>query len=111
MEKVVKKKSNVITIVLLVILVGLIISNILVWISFRNLVTSLSSLQDSFNEEKTREKRVYFIEKQSTMVQKDTGEFCSKLCDERYYDGNNGGELAHNGTFFVYDCSCYMVVR
>lgn len=112
MEKGVKKRKNyAIPLVFLVILIGLIISNVLVWMSFNDLVDSFNSLNEAFNKEKNKEKRVYFIETQSTVVEESVDDFCVDLCEEKRYDGHSGGELAYNGTFFVYDCSCFMVVR
>ena len=102
-----KKGANmysVMNIILVVVLVLLIIGVVYLW-------TLHSNLRKEFEEEKNREKRVYFIEEQIEMIRQEPEEFCRQICEDRNYDGFVEGIIAKEGTsFFTYECSCYRIV-
>ncbi len=99
-------------IVLIVAIVALIVSNFLSWRSYSQLGDAHEQLANEFKEEKNREKRVYFIEKEREELKAASTEaFCQEICSKRYYDGHEGGRLAYEGSYFDYECRCYNIVR
>jgi len=94
----------VLSIILAVIVVILAVGLVFLW-------NSHSELEKAFEEEKDRERRVYFTEEQTVMFKKDPGEFCTQLCEERRHDGLAEGVIAKEGlSFVVYECKCYRIV-
>lgn len=93
------------SIILMILIVVLVIAVMFLW-------NSHSDLKKAFEEEKNREKRVYFTEGQVELFKKDAGELCMDLCSERRYDGFVEGVLVKEGIVsFTYECTCYRIVR
>ncbi len=93
--------------ILLMLFTALIVSNVLLWSFFDKLKDTVIDVEN----ELAREKRVHFRESQTTTSQRDVNDFCADLCRDRNYDGWNSGTPVHNGSVFIYECECYMVVR
>jgi biopolymer transport protein ExbB/TolQ len=102
-------RLDIVIIVMIVAIVALITSNIF---SYVKLSSDHEQLAKEFEEEKNREKRVYFTEKEREELKAaDTQVFCQEICRKRYYDGHEGGKLVYEGAYFDYECRCYNIVR
>lgn len=112
MKKEDKRGTSTIAIIFIVVLALLVVNSIVSWILFARLNSSHTQLAQDFEQEKSREKRVYFIElEREELKAEDTDAFCREICGKRRYKGSTGGRLAYEGAYFDYECECYMIVE
>jgi len=113
MKKEAKLSRPDITIITIsIVVVALIISNFLSWRAYNELGESHEQLAKAFEEERNREKRVYFVEKEREELKAASTEvFCQEICNKRNYDGYGEGKLVYEGAYFDYECKCYNIVR
>ncbi len=106
-------ESGIVSIVLIVAVLALVASNVFFWVSLNKVNKALSAQSASVSENTgaIKELRVYFTEEEREIKELNTNEFCTKICRDRKYDGFSEGKLLHSGSFYQYECKCYMVVR